>query len=206
MVSNESLAVDQNIIVEPADKGSCAMVWDRKNYLEEADGQLKDTETYESSSFKDADLVKSVGKSNSIFQSLRKRKLITEGKRKYFTYKGKKATNFGKMYLLPMIHKRLANVTGRPVISDCSMPTKKAFEFLNHHLQLIMRSGVSYIKDTNDFLSNLKNLKKVPDNAILVTADVVGLFSRIPQNDGLEVLKKQLDNFHQKSIPTKWLG
>ena len=58
-----------------------------------------------------------------------------------------------------------------------------------------MKSGTSYIKDTNDFLSKLKNLKKVPDNAILVTADVVGLYPSIPHNEGLEVLKKQLDNF-----------
>ena len=59
------------------------------------------------------------------------------------------------------------------------------------------------IKDTNDFLSKLKNLKKVPDNAILVTADVVGLYPSIPHNEGLEVLKKQLDNFYEKSIPTE---
>ena len=64
-------------------------------------------------------------------------------------------------------------------------------------------SGTSYIKDTNDFLPKLKNLKKVPDNAILVTADVVGLYPSIPHNEGLEVLKKQLDNFYEKSIPTE---
>ena len=62
------------------------MVWDPGDYLVEADKQLKDNETYESSSFKDADLIKLVEKSNSIFQSLRKRKLITEEELKYFTY------------------------------------------------------------------------------------------------------------------------
>ena len=76
------------------------MVWDREDYIAEADRQLKDNETYESSSFKDVDLVKLVKKSNKIFQSFRKRKIITE-ELKYFTYKYKKATNFGKMYLLP---------------------------------------------------------------------------------------------------------
>ena len=107
------------------------------------------------------------------------------------------------MYLLPKIHKRLVSVPGRPVISNCGTPTEKASEFLDHHLQPIMKSGTSYIKDTNDFLSKLKNLKKVPDNAILVTADVVGLYPSIPHNEGLEVLKKQLDNFYEKSIPTE---
>ena len=54
-------------------------------------------------------------------------------------------------------------------------------------------------------MSKLKNLKKVPDNAILVTADFVGLYPSIPHNEGLEVLKKQLDKFYEKSIPTESL-
>ena len=66
-----------------------------------------------------------------------------------------------------------------------------------------MRSSMSYIKDTNEFLLKLKNLRKVPDNAILITADVVGLYPTIPHNEGLEVLKKRIDNFYEKSIPTE---
>ena len=156
------LAEDRNMI--KVDKGSCVVVWDRQDYIAEADRQLKDNETYESISFKDVGLVKLVENNNSIFQSLRKRKLITEKELKYFTYKYNKATNFGKMYLLPKIHKRLVNVPGRPVISNCGTPTDKASEFLGHHLQPIMNSSTSYIKDTNDVLSKIKKL--VPDNAI----------------------------------------
>ena len=66
-----------------------------------------------------------------------------------------------------------------------------------------MRSSMSYIKDTNEFLLKLKNLRKVPDNAILITADVVGHYPNIPHNEGLEVLKKRIDNFYEKSIPTE---
>ena len=62
---------------------------------------------------------------------------------------------------------------------------------------------MSYIKNTNEFLLKLKNLRKVPDNAILITADVVGLYPNIPHNEGLEVLKKRIDNFYEKSIPTE---
>ena len=43
-------------------------------------------------------------------------------------------------------------------------------------------------------------MKKVLDNTILV--DVVRLYPSIPQNEGLEVLKKQFDNLYEKSIPT----
>ena len=62
---------------------------------------------------------------------------------------------------------------------------------------------MSYTKNNNGFLPKLKNLKKVLDNAILVTAEVVGLYPSIPHNGGLEVLKKQLDNVYEISIPTE---
>ena len=58
------LAEDQNIIIKPFDKGSCVVVWDRGEFLAEADRQLKDHGTYESGSFKDAGLIKLVEKSN----------------------------------------------------------------------------------------------------------------------------------------------
>ena len=107
------------------------------------------------------------------------------------------------MYLLPKIHKRLDNVPGRPVISNCRTPTEKAAEFLDHHLQRITKSGVSSVKDTNDFLFKLKNLGKILENAFLVTADVVGLYQSIPHDEGLEVLRKQLNVFDNKSITTE---
>ena len=66
--AKRGLAEDQSIIIKTADKGSCVMVCDREDYLAKADRQLQDNETYESSRFKNADLVKLVEKSNSIFQ------------------------------------------------------------------------------------------------------------------------------------------
>ena len=39
----------------------------------------------------------------------------------------------------------------------------------------------------------------------LVTADVFGLYPSIPQDEGLEVLRKQLNAFDNKSIPTEYL-
>ena len=56
-----------------------------------------------------------------------------------------------------------------------------------------MKSGVSYIKDTNDFPSKLKNLEKKRENGFLVTDDVIGLYPSIPHDEGLEVLRKQFN-------------
>ena len=69
-----------------------------------------------------------------------------------------------------------------------------------------MKSGVLYIKNTDNFLFKFKNLGEIPQNAVLVTADVVGLYPSIPHDEGLEVLRKQLNAFNNKAIPTEDLG
>ena len=57
----------------------------------------------------------------------------------------KKATNLGKLYLLPNIHKQLYNVPGRPVILNCGTPTEKASELLDFHSKPLMQISWSYI-------------------------------------------------------------
>ena len=52
----------------------------------------------------------------------------------YFLVKDRKFTRF---YLLPKIHKRLHNVPGQPVISNCGFYTENASSFLDHYLQPI---------------------------------------------------------------------
>ena len=66
-----------------------------------------------------------------------------------------------------------------------------------------MKQGESHIKDTRDFLENLKRVGEIPKGAILVTADVVGLYPSIPYDGGLNVLRKQYDKFKDKIVPTE---
>ena len=110
----------------------------------------------------------------------------------------------GKLYLLPKIHKRLENVPGRPVISNCATPTEKVSEFLDFHLKSVMQSGASYVRDSNDFKNKIKNIK-IPNNALLVTADVVGLYPSIPHESGLNALREALEQRSRKEIPTESL-
>ena len=43
----------------------------------------------------------------------------------------------------------------------------------------------AYIQDTKDFLNQLQTIKSVDEEALLVTMDVVSLYSNIPHDDGL---------------------
>ena len=74
---------------------------------------------------------------------------------KYSLVKGPKFTRF---CLSPKIHKRLHNVPGRPLISNCGFYTENISSFLDHHLQPIAQKVNSSIKDTNHFLRKNKSL------------------------------------------------
>ena len=65
-----------------------------------------------------------------------------------------------------------------------------------------MQEGKSYIKDTGDFINKLRQFGEVPEGALLVTADLVGLYPSIPHEDGLKALKKRLNGRVSKKVPT----
>ena len=120
-----TLADDRTIVIKKADKGSCVVVWDHNNFVKEAEKQLNDIkDVYKDVSFNEKILQELVGTSNKLFQNLKAKGKISVKQLKSFTYQYKKVTNIGKLYLLPKIHKCLANVFGRSVTSSCA--TEKA--------------------------------------------------------------------------------
>ena len=65
-----------------------------------------------------------------------------------------------------------------------------------------MQEGWSYIKHTGDFLNTMKNTGSIPEDAILITADVLGLYPSIPHDASLQALKEALDKRERKNIST----
>ena len=63
----------------------------------------------------------------------------------------------------------------------------------------------SYIKDTNDFLRKLSNLPPLPEDVILCTIDVVGLYPNIQHEGVLAAIKEALDKRDDKSISAETL-
>ena len=120
----QALAEDRNIVIIKAEKGLTVVVWDRKDYTLEAEKQLSDANVYKDVFCNEKNLHELVGTSNQLFQNLKSKGKISDKQLKYFTYEYKKVSNLGKLYLLPKIHKRLHNVPGRPVISNCGIPTE----------------------------------------------------------------------------------
>ena len=65
-----------------------------------------------------------------------------------------------------------------------------------------MQNGASYIKDSKDFMNKVKNID-IRDDALLITADVIGLYLVHPTKVGLKALKNAVENRNYEEIPTE---
>ena len=61
-------------------------------------------------------------------------------------------------------------------MSNCGYYMENMSAILDFHLQPLAQAVKLLIKNTNDFLSKLRSLPKLPANIILCLIDVVGLY------------------------------
>ena len=176
---------DYTIIIKGADKGAVVVVWDREDYLNKVYKQLEDRKVYGEVSNDPKVLV------NTIIKALEKILLRGDLSNVALRYLAVEDPKFARFYLLPKINKRLHNVPGRPVISNCGFYTENISSFLEYHLQPLAQKVRSYIKDANHFLNKIKKLGSLPDGVILCTMDVVGLYPNVPHGEGLASLRRK---------------
>ena len=81
-------------------------------------------------------------------------------------------------------------------------------KFINHHIQDISTNHPTYIQDTPDLLRYLEQINSeglLPPEALLATFDVIGLFTNIPHEDGIDATREALEEKDKKEIPTEFL-
>ena len=76
-----NLAEDKSIVIKSVDKGSCVVIWDREDYLNEVD-RLHDDEIYSDVKYT-KNVLSSLVNKGEIFQSLSKNKYISEKELKF---------------------------------------------------------------------------------------------------------------------------
>ena len=188
-----------DIVIKPADKGSGTVVMDRTWYVNECMRQLNDCNFYQKQS---KDLTSKIQERIRKYTSrMHNEKLIDENTFKYLTCNPNPQP--GRFYILPKIHKQ--GNPGRPIISSNGHPTEHISEFVDFHLQPLVKTLPSHIKDTTHFLLKLQELGSLPDNAILVSLDVSSLYTNIPHKEGIDACSHYLNARHHKLVPTESL-
>ena len=108
-------------------------------------------------------------------------------------------------HTLTKIHK--PTPVGRPIISGCNRPTEKLSCFVDKILQPIAQQLKSYLKDTTDF-TNFIEKTKLPKGVILVSMDIMSLYTNIPQEERINIVCTAYETFYNDTplIPKHLLG
>jgi hypothetical protein len=186
-----------DIVIKPADKGGAVCVWSKTLYTQEGLRQLQDTNFYDALPSDTTD---------DIQKQLQKEinRLIEGGElpssAKNLLVRSPRCAVF---YLLPKPHK--AGTPGRPVISNIACPTYQISKFLSNILRPIVVKCPTYIKDTTHLLQKIDHFRfdRQSDENLLFTMDVKGLYTNIPNGDGLNALKFYLEREDENKIPVR---
>ena len=164
-----------NIIVTKGDKGGAVIILAIKDYIDEANRQLNDTNNQEQLDFDPTDL--HTEKLKSEINNLKNENLLT-------------LTTANSLYLLSKIHK--ANNPGRPVISSVNCHTSRFSEFVDYYLQPELKKLKCYVKDTTNFIKKTGAIDQVSDDSYLVCLNVGSLYTNIPHKEGIGAVKQKL--------------
>jgi len=172
-----------NIIFTRADKGNTVVALDRDEYVRNMEACLSDPDTYTLLKHNPAN--KLLSDLKTILKRWNDRKYIAS-----FTYSLLNTSNaiLPRAYGLPKIHK-----TGYPlriIISSTGSPLHNLANFLHKILIKSLPPHFSHIKNSSQLIEKLSNIF-IPSDCCLVSFDVVSLFTNVPIDMALEIIKEK---------------
>jgi hypothetical protein len=80
----------------------------------------------------------------------------------------------------------------RPIVNTIGNPTYQLAKYLAHKLKPLVDNTISFFKDSSFFVNKIKNIKLDKDDT-LIRFNVVSLFTKIPIDGDMEVIKNITD-------------
>ncbi|XP_050507145.1 uncharacterized protein LOC126884882 [Diabrotica virgifera virgifera] len=181
------------IYIVRSDKGNVTVAMYKNDYIEKSNSLLNDKKSY--IELRNSPVCTLQQKANKLVSDLASSKSITTEAAKSLKIYNAVAPRF---YTLPKVHK--PTISMRPIVSSIDAPNSKLAKHLTDILTISYNeSNEFYIRDSFTF-SNFINNVKVPNNYILISLDVVSLFTNLPLDAILNSIK---NNWNSISLHTK---
>jgi hypothetical protein len=191
LIALRKLKNNDKITIKQADKGGAVVIMDSKLYIQEGLRQLNNSKYYQP-------IDQSVTPSiipiiNSILKLMFDQHFISAKQLSFLKTEPNPSPR--KFYMLPKIHKHPGSwphplmPAGRPIVSDCNSPTYNISKFIDSFLQPLSTRHSSYLKDTNDFISKVRN-QIIPPHSFLVTGDLESLYTNLHHHLIISTIKK----------------
>lgn len=188
---------DSSIIIKPADKNLGITIMDMTWYDAEVRRQLNDASTYTIATLLNFESSRMMIEARTAFWG--KTMFFTEAEQTYFKrYQGlikdklkqpdSLTSVIPQLYILPKVHK--AKLAGRPIVPSHSTITTALSRWLDLKLQAMLKTHPlpTVISDSRTLVRAIESTC-FPSDCILVTADVNSLYTQIPTELGLDLVK-----------------
>lgn len=183
------------ILVFRSDKGNTTVILFKQQYHTLAMNILEDTNTYK---------LLNRDPTGTIQQKANKRvsKLKTDSMIDDYTAKKSMIYNAvaSKFYGLPKIHKDPIKL--RPIISSIDAPNCKIAELITDIMTKAYDTNCQYYIRDSFQLAEIMNNRRIPQGFVIISLDVVSLFSNIPLHLAVDVVTKKWEQIsRQCAIP-----
>ncbi|XP_043932135.1 suppressor of tumorigenicity 7 protein homolog [Protopterus annectens] len=186
-----SLKRNNDIIIRPADKGGLIVILDRCFYVQSMIDMLS-TNAYLSVSVDDVN--KSCQLVLNMLKECKTLGLLTDEMYNYLLVEYPRVPCING---LPKIHKHKVLPPFRPIVAGEGWLTEPISIFIDHQLKSVLSRIPYVLKDTGQFLGDLHEYVNNHDveGTLLVTMDVVSLFTCIPMDKGINMVKELISEF-----------
>ena len=174
----------------PSDKGGEFCVIGKSEYIEIGKKHLDDINTYtpvNSISAKTIEL-----RINKVWKDVAKRNNLDYGVTKRYTSNN---TDLSTFYFLIKTHKPGPELKIRPIVSNINSPTSKISWLLDKALKPLLQHVPSHLENTSQLMARIEALpeNKKTNYVYPFSLDVTSLYTSIPQQRGIEVIKNIID-------------
>ena len=204
------LQKERKIVIRPCDKGAGIIILDFEEYIRACKNHLESkTQTGENYYCK-AD-------QNTLHDAKQKiEDIVNEGydnnilsKDEYIAMLPAQDVNPGRFYATFKVHKEYTHGTAPCIVSCSGTFTENIAIYVENQLQQVGISHSTYLQDTPDFLRQLQknnNEGLLPENAMLVVVDAIGLYTNIPQDEGVQCVREALEENGNTTVPSNYIA
>jgi hypothetical protein len=198
------------IVIKPCDKGAGIIICDYNKYVTSCEKELDSTTKSGEKYYKEI-TQKNLTTAKEVIDNTLKKALdsnrISKTEHDAMSTKEKVPRKF---YQLFKVHKPFNEPElppARPIISGCGSITENMSLFVDHHTKDLVPKIPSYLQDTPHLLRELETLKNtsLPEGAFPISIDVVGLYTNIPHDEGIESVKRALNTRKDPEVQTSTL-
>ena len=180
----QDLKRDESIVLVPADKGRATVIMDKEEYTQKMKRILDDADKYRI--IKRDPTLKIEKKITESLKHLRKEGYIDDRLCDSLTPRYSEPP---QMYGLPKVHKD--GVPMRPIVSCIGSPTYRLAKDLARILTPLSGQTTYTVMNSTKFVERLQEARIGPED-LLVSFDVTSLFTQVPIDEALEVVRARL--------------